>query len=411
MRASIFSTYTYSKEDQATITIDPFLKKGGHFECPYCPDRFPIRFGSLADYTDHLKRVHQPEWWWLKHTKIRENHAVILPSEKSEVLKNTLFGQDLQKPLGGFGLNHTLNWVFDPDFSQHGHSFKEAGRYTLDGWYFPGQGGTPYATCGTIHYKGCLNPAHGGQAGARKIQDNCHRATCPICSDQWLMSTTKKIEHRIEAYVDVLRARGARHKRPIHVTVNPPPKLWDAFKNIENFNKLRRKAQLLARKAGFKGGVIIYHQKRERCGDCGGKILFKQKKCAECGAYHIVWYFSPHFHLLGFGFITGTASLFDKFGWVIKNHGIRSDVGATAYYQLSHCSIHAGKHTLVWFGDLHYSKFMLLPPELSESDIAENECPICGHKLRLMYYYGSKPPPIGDGVTVIDSTGWVYAKG
>jgi len=298
--------------------------------------------------------------------------------------------------------------VFDPDFSEYGHSFKEAGRYTIDGWYFPGQGGTPYPTCGTIHYKGCLNPAHIGQAGVRKIKDNCGRSTCPICSDQWLMRTTKKIEHRIEAYIDELRSQGARHKRPIHVTVNPAPSDWILFKDDKNFNKLRKKAQILATKAGFKGGCVIYHQKRERCGDCGGKILFKQKKCADCGAYHIVWYFSPHFHFMGFGYITGTKNLYAKHGWVIKNHGIRSDVGATAYYQLSHCSIHVGKHTVVWFGCLHYSKYHLTPPDMSSEDIAQHECPICGNKLRLMQYYGNRPPPVGEGPEVIDSTGWKY---
>ena len=384
------------------LTRSFYRETTGH-QCHYCM----CNFGSKQDLNNHMKKDHH-YYWGLN----RQAEHCILPSEKSDVFNNGFQHSPDTKPLGGFTTGSVLNWLLDPDFSEFGHSFKESGRYTVDGWYFPGQGGTPYATCGTLHYKGCLNPAHAGQAAARKIIDNCARSTCPICHDQWLIRTAKKIEHRIEAYAAELSAelgRGyQRRAHPIHVTANPPPELWNAFKDIKNFNKLRKNAQKYVVEAGFTGGTVIYHQKRERCGDCGGKILFKEKKCADCGAYNIVWYFSPHFHFIGFGYINVTKDSFKGHGWVIVNHGIRNTVYGTAFYQLTHCSIHEGKHTLVWFGALHYSKYRLETESICEADIASNECPLCGNKLRLLRYYGNKPPPIGEGVNIIDSAGWEY---
>ncbi|GAG87921.1 unnamed protein product, partial [marine sediment metagenome] len=255
------------------------------------------------------------------------------------------------------------------EYSPFGFKFLTVDHWHTDNWYFPGHGGSKYKTCGTYFYWGCLNQiAHPGQAQVDKKKHNCGRATCPVCSDTWLVVTTNKISHRIEESVKVLKSWGWTRTRPIHVTVNPPISVQEILKKVKKYNKIRRYAQHLAKKAGFRGGSIIYHPYRERCADCGGKILFKKNKCADCAGTDIVWYWSPHFHLFGFGWITNTKKISEKYGWVIKNHGVRDSIGGTAFYQLTHCGIHDGKHAVTWFGILHYSKMKIDPPPKTDAE-------------------------------------------
>lgn len=287
-------------------------------------------------------------------------------------------------------------------YSPYGFKFDTVQHWGIEGWYFPGYASEAYPSCGTYSYQGCVSPAHEGQAYVRLIQHNCGRAGCPTCSDTWVLKTTKKIEHRIAEAAKVLRHNyGWRRTSPIHVTVNPEPRLWSQYRDLKNYNKLRQKAQKVAKTAGFNGGSIIFHPYRERCAKCGGAIKFKQHTCENCGSSDIVWYWSPHWHLFGFGWIRGAAA--QGTGYVVKNHGIRSDLAATAYYQLTHCGIREGKQAVTWFGILHYSKLKLPPYQDPE---AETMCPICGNRLRMLRYTGTKPPPIAEEGTVTGSTGW-----
>jgi len=294
-------------------------------------------------------------------------------------------------------------------YSEFGFKFDTVQMWGSSGWYFPGYASEAYPSCGEYTYMGCLSPAHPGQAAMRRIHHNCGRAGCPVCYSTWVAETTKKIAHRLEEAEKVLIKWGWRHHRPIHVTVNPAPEHWEQYKDIANFNKLRRNAQAIAKRAGFKGGSMVYHPYRERCALCGGKIRFKEKTCMVCGSEDIAWYWSPHFHLFGFGWITGTKHLAAATGYVVKNHGVRSSIDATAYYQLTHCGIREGKQAVVWFGIAHYSK-LHLPPYEAEN-VGAVDCPLCGARLRLVRYEGSTPPPIGEDIDIVDSTGWTYRHG
>ena len=291
-------------------------------------------------------------------------------------------------------------------YSSYGFKFDTVQHWGIGEWYFPGHAVEAYTSCGEYSYQGCLNPSHEGQAFIRSIKHNCGRAGCPVCHKTWLVETTKKISHRINEAQRIFKEWGWRRTSPIHVTVSPPRSAWPQYRDIGKFNKLRQKAQQVAKKAGFHGGSIIFHPYRERCASCGGKIAFKSRKCEDCKGEDIVWYWSPHWHLFGFGWIRGTKALYQGTGYLVKNHGIRSDIEATAYYQLTHCGIHEGKHVLTWFGTLHYSKLHVEPYE--PECVGPTECPLCGNRLRLLRYTGTKPPPIDEEGEVVGSTGWGY---
>ena len=246
-----------------------------------------------------------------------------------------------------------------------------------NGWIFPGQG-EAYPTCGTFHVVGCLthNPGY-----FKRIKDTCDRAECPDDYKIWLIQSTKYITKRIKA------GEPNRYRKPIHVTVSPDKRAWSRFDQTEGYRKTRRKAIRIAKKAGLIGGALIFHPYREDN---------KQK-----------WYFSPHFHILGYGWIVQTKAIYDKSGWIVKNHRIRKSIGATAYYQLSHAGIKKRHHVISWFGAL---SCRALKVERDKNEEFET-CPVCDSRLKRVIYYGLGDNPMSDPEIVeryLDTNYWRY---
>ena len=118
------------------------------------------------------------------------------------------------------------------------------------------------------------------------------------------------------------------------------------------------------------------------------------------------WYWSPHFHVLGFirggyecrsckkgctmmcnGFDQLTRKMYQKDKCIVKVLGKRKTVGGTAWYQLNHASHHVNKkrfHVAIWFGVCSYRKLKIT------AKIKKNVCPICRHDLKRLDYFGNK---------------------
>lgn len=269
------------------------------------------------------------------------------------------------------------------------YSWDEVKDNAVSDWYLPGQG-EKYPTCGTVRYLGCLDiehhmhtidPSQRGKAYIKKVKHNCGRAQCPECSKKWMVESTKNIEHRI------VEGKPTRHRKPIHVTISPPVSEWPRFQDKEGFPKLRRKVTRLAKKAGLVGFMMIPHPYRQND---------KTK----------LWRFSPHFHIIGYGWIVNTKRIYDNTGWIVKNHRIRKDVGATAYYQLSHAGVKEGYHTISWCGRLAWNKVKI--PKLRKE---RQLCPLCGAPIVKVVYSGRGSHPLEgspNGNHILDSKGWVY---
>jgi len=150
------------------------------------------------------------------------------------------------------------------------------------------------------------------------------------------------------------------------------------------FVNLRVKAYVVSKKSGFYGGSCIFHPFRE-------DELTKR------------WYFSPHFHMIGYGWIEGTKEGYEEHGWIVKNAGLRKTVSGTAMYQLSHAGVHDKYHTVTWFGSLSYNKLHVEPKRLEEE-----LCPICGSKLHELWYFGAAELPKEEGDYWLDPEGWFY---
>ena len=250
------------------------------------------------------------------------------------------------------------------------------------GWHLPATK-EPHEWCGQWATRGCLNVlAHKGtecegKGYVKTFQRSCYRADCEICYKKWMARESNKATRRIKKYEKL----SAKH--PKHIIISPPS--WLHYKPKKEVAKL---AYRILKDIGCVGGTIIFHPFRYR-------------------RDNREWYYSPHFHVIGFGWIENTTENYRKNGWVVKNKGFRDSSFATFYYQLSHAGIKKHNHALVWFGNLSYSK-LKIEKEDTEYDI----CPYCNAKLREVESYGlfyCKPPELEVELQV-DLVGWRYVE-
>jgi hypothetical protein len=109
--------------------------------------------------------------------------------------------------------------------------------------------------------------------------------------------------------------------------------------------------------------------------------------------------YSPHKHLIAFGWIKENASqlIKEQLGIDVVYHKVRNgtlrnrvDVFAVAFYQLSHCAVKQNKQSVQWFGELANNKLSnkILEQYKDEEYILQDEeierskcCPVCSEKL------------------------------
>lgn len=287
-----------------------------------------------------------------------------------------------------------------------------------------GSGVATNTFCGTFKgYRGCLNVdlhnhvsldgiSHSGNVFVKKVFQSCDKPLCPICyRSGWAVREATAIEDRI-------KEAQKRFGMPEHVVVSIPSCDYGL-----DFPKMRVKTKNSCYRRGILGGVMIFHAFRYR----NYFEAFIQRK--EMG-----WYWSPHFHILGFidggyrccrkcsnakldkkgsvrvintdkclackvGFEGRTRREYFKEGglfgvgggskgYIVKVQGKRKTVHGTAWYQLNHCSIVKGSsraHAVYWFGVCSYVKLKLKKGDrIKKHDV----CPICGYELEAVKYVG-----------------------
>jgi len=224
--------------------------------------------------------------------------------------------------------------------------------------------GEAYANCGSFFSVGCLNVEEHkgsnldgvvmeGKAYIERRKVSCHRPLCPTCWEDWANREKDKATVRLRSFV----LKG-RNLKPIHLTVSIPHSDYAL-----SLQKMREKTYAALKRVHCIGGMTIYHPKRK---DAAGE-----------------WFYSPHFHILGYGWIVDVRQNYVYSGYIVKNIGIRKTVEGTIYYQLSHCGVAEKKHTITWFGALAYNKLNVESIEKEES-----VCPLCGRKLKQLLWIG-----------------------
>jgi len=266
------------------------------------------------------------------------------------------------------------DFLEDSDFLDHVGTFDKLIHLPHDrayNWGLPGHGDS-LDNCGTFFWLGCLKTEdHPDTNQAYFDSLNFHRCfspKCPICWLYWCRRASSRVTDRIKSYLSV-------HKKlkVIHVVASVPSESY-----FWSVTKLRRFAQKIVKKAGFWGGSCIFHPFRQ---------------VPESG----LWYFSPHFHFIGVGWIKNTAKLYLETEWIIKNVKVRKTIFGTAFYQLTHAGVWYGERrrsTTTWFGVMSYNQMPLGPIPKRE----RKSCPYCGAYLVPLLWIGSGREPLPCGV-------------
>jgi len=232
-----------------------------------------------------------------------------------------------------------------------------------DDWHLPGQK-EKKSSCGVWSYMGCLNTEKhpNGEIFLKPFQKSCFRADCEKCCFKWLGRSASKATKRMKLYEKQSK------KIAKHVIVSVP--VWDMYKPKK---EIAKKVYQILKEVKVDSGLIIFHP-------------FRYHKDSD------MWYYSPHYHCIIFGWVENVVSTYNKYGYVIKNLGKRETLFGTIYYQLSHCGIKKHNHSLVYFGDCSYSRLVV-----EEEEEESKKCPMCKEYLQELEYNNNrelKPDPI-----------------
>ena len=123
----------------------------------------------------------------------------------------------------------------------------------------------------------------------KAVGNHCGRLRCKNCMNLTALQTGVKIEDRICTPADLSGRRTGEYDRPKHWVVSPPQE-WIKMicQNSRTFSNLVDDLVQLLPEYGMYSGVIIFHPWR-LTEDCK------------------LWLFSPHFHVVGFGYFRNEA--------------------------------------------------------------------------------------------------------
>lgn len=230
----------------------------------------------------------------------------------------------------------------------------------IEGFILPAHG-SALDDCGKLLVFKCPHPenhyfttlegvTYSGEEYYEFKRRSCFRLECPHDYLDAVSRMADRVDKRVMAYA------GLHGGKPVHVVLAPKPEWW-----YLPVDELKKRMLKVLKACGLRGGCYCFHHLRD-----GGSGL---------------WYWSPHWHVIGFGWVVWNRDLMDKFGFTVINMGVRKSVFATAWYEFTHCGIKRGsrKHNVVWFGALSYRKLKVV----GDDEVVEkpHKCPLCGSGL------------------------------
>ncbi|MDH5659261.1 MAG: hypothetical protein OEY17_07965 [Nitrosopumilus sp.] len=246
--------------------------------------------------------------------------------------------------------------------------------------------GDKHHWCGMWQTFGCLHSQEhqrlgkGNRIYVKQYQRSCYRPACRECYLKWIARQANASTKRIEQY-----EQNTKHS-PIHLLLSVNPNQYHL-----SYRDMKKTVKSILKTISFIGGAVIFHP-------------YKFNKTSRR------WYYAPHFHIVGFGWRSFIFKGYGKFGWFVKDLGVRKSVFQTFCYLLSHCGIKKGVHSVSWMGDLSYSKLKV------EKEPKIIGCPVCGRDFVPVYYnldQGVHPvvPPDRHFEGLVDDDGeWYQVK-
>jgi hypothetical protein len=234
---------------------------------------------------------------------------------------------------------------------------------------------------------------------------SCDRPTCPRCAKYgWATRQAQSGEQRVKAFANgYTDNEGVKHSgfgEAEHIIISNPESDYEL-----PYDKLKAKTLKIAFGLGIVGGCIIFHAFR-----------FANKREARIKGIEMGWYFSPHFHILGFilggygrcrncskvkaddygkpcericsgcsGFEARVREQNKLNGYIIKVKDKRQTIGGTIWYQANHATIVSGDkrpNSVSWFGVCSCRRMHFTPEK------RKSLCPLCLHEITDLDYLG-----------------------
>lgn len=250
-----------------------------------------------------------------------------------------------------------------------GRSIPPLAKSTARQAVLPGHGEIG-AGCGSSIAMHCNHCGH-----SYTLKSSCMRRSCPHCGEKWARREARIASERLWAGANLIMHGTPRRAgyRVVHCVVSMNDQ-------DDDINDQRTKANVVLKRHGIAGGLMIYHPFRKDDQD---------KAFVPDG--HV------HFHVIGIapgniqagGLPSDNGAVFK----VIKDarrgdfRGLHEcgEVRSLAFYQLTHCGILEGKHALTWFGTLSYNAISNKTLDMSYPGYIERlttpppkRCPTCG---------------------------------
>jgi len=226
----------------------------------------------------------------------------------------------------------------------------------------------------------------------KQVHHWCNKPSCSVCFRHgWAVRSAGEIEHR-------LKVASKRFGKIEHIVVSVPSSWYGLELKV-----LRERVKKVLLDRGVIGGVLIFHGFRY------ADFYESRVKGVPFG-----WYWSVHFHVLGFivggfrkcrrcefcdvkgsrwqcsgcdGFYGRSKEVYKRDKCIVEVQGERKTVFGTAWYQLEHATVDSSMkrfHVYTYFGVVSYRKLKVTVEK------REDLCSICKHDLVKVRYFGGE---------------------
>ncbi|MBA7535006.1 hypothetical protein ES705_27256 [subsurface metagenome] len=290
-------------------------------------------------------------------------------------------------------------------------------------------------TCGTvIRGAACSrDPTH----WSRPHPVSCDRLSCQICWSRTVRKTARRVTDRFRGFLDALRLLPAtldmdrerldalarlqrRSRRALHVIYSVHP---DTYSPDTPLERLWKDARSAVKASGLLAGYIVFHPARLKediryALRAHNRVLMASGESTQpfwehvhvdalgLGNLHDYFYWSPHFHVAGIGYLVNAKTYHELTGWIYKNRrpggiplGIRwnaqenrfeDDIYTLFAYLLSHAAYVPGKRAVRTFGYLNPKHVKRIGDQIVKH-CHEAACPACGAPV-IRYWYADGIP-------------------
>ena len=328
---------------------------------------------------------------------------------------------------------------------------------TIPGRAIAGTGRTTKETCGRIKaWAGCSkDKGH----KATPLKENCDHIECPECWTGTVSKQSRRDSERLRGYIRTARPEygtwfsgeeedkcftycdsqwyefqddpdfqpfwsvghkeNAQHLRHIILSAAPGDITPDMPTPV-----IHAIGKMWARFVGIKGGMMVFHpwrilpsvktrlqariqrEKRDTEEEYEKKHWQAIRENAlglESWQAYVYW--SPHFHIVGFGYICDSPNFYRLTGWTVKQirnisqkkswngQKMKDDVAAVIYYVMSHCNVEWGRKSVIWLGCCTPTNMKRLQ-EKPEVVLYKKECEEC--KAQQIVYQDDGKDDLGE---------------